>query len=374
MALRKILCQPVTKAFLAVSALFFLLDHFLFWAVVKSWHGLSWAELLRRWDAGYYAQIVRDGYTNKTFAFFPLYPLLVKIVWVPLSRIGDIPPQMVGATVSTALFLAAVFVFSKLHTAESAANGLRKMALLPETAAGWLVFLYSPASYVFHSYHTEALFLLLSLFALVLAERRRNVAASLTAGLCALTRIQGVFLAIAVAVQLSSQEKRLAYRIRTFLVSGVISAALFGLYPLYQYFKTGDALCFLHAQTAWNHPTSTLAIYLRTFVFANPWQNTNLGSILHHVFFVALVAAAGCLIRRSPAIFAYLILNLAVMPMEGEFVNAFRFGAVLFPALFALGDTAARKMSPVLLGLYMAFVVLVNHAVAYNYVIGRWAY
>jgi Gpi18-like mannosyltransferase len=367
---------PLTRRFLFIATAVFLVEHVVFWALLKSRLGLSWADLLIKWDAGYYSQIVTDGYQDKSYAFFPLYPLIVRGIWLPLSSVAAIPPQIIGALLSTLFFLTAVLLFSRLQATQEAPSSTTTNSgpLIPVTIWGWLFFLYSPASYVMHSHHTEALFLLLSLAALALAARGKVGWASVLAGLTALTRIQGVFLAVAVAVQLAANLPRWPLRLRTLLLSGTVSGAIFALYPLYQYMEVGDPLRFQRAQADWNHPTSTIAIYFKTFLLANPWQAATTGSLLHHLFFAALLLATVLFFRKNLAIFIYLLLNLCVMPMEGEFVNVFRFGAVLFPALFLLGDTARKTLPDWLIIALLGGLLLINHAVAYNYVITRWAY
>lgn len=66
-------------------------------------------------------------------------------------------------------------------------------------------------------------------------------------------------------------------------------------------------------------------------------------------------------------------LNLVVFPLQGEFVDCFRFGAVLFPALFALGDKLAAFPVWLRSGVLVGMLAL-NLAVTYAYAIGRWAY
>jgi hypothetical protein len=65
--------------------------------------------------------------------------------------------------------------------------------------------------------------------------------------------------------------------------------------------------------------------------------------------------------------------SVGVMLPQGDLGNAFRFGAVLFPALFAAGDWLASRpwwlRAPVVIG-----VLWLNHRVAHAFAIGNWAY
>lgn len=76
------------------------------------------------------------------------------------------------------------------------------------------------------------------------------------------------------------------------------------------------------------------------------------------------------------AVGAYVALSLAALFLQGEFVNAFRFLAVVFPAFFVLGDTAARlpRRTVVLQLMVLAALAVLNLHTAGNYIRGNWAY
>jgi hypothetical protein len=98
------------------------------------------------------------------------------------------------------------------------------------------------------------------------------------------------------------------------------------------------------------------------------------GSILHHVFFAALLSALWWLRSGARPCLIYVALCLGIMPMQGELVNAFRFGAVLFPALFVLGARVDAWKQPWQRWSLIGVMIVLNHWVAVNYVLNRWAY
>ena len=146
--------------------------------------------------------------------------------------------------------------------------------LAPRTSWGWFLFLYSPASYVFHSHHTESLFLLLSFLAFSYAAEGRAFGSGIGAGLSLLTRIQGVLVgptAAWLAARTAGENPLTSRRFWTVAaISGCFFAALLG----YEYAGTGDALAFMTAHHAWTHAHS-LAEVARTFWLGNPWQYPN---------------------------------------------------------------------------------------------------
>lgn len=248
--------------------------------------------------------------------------------------------------------------------------------LAPETLWGWLFFLAWPASWVFHSNHTEPLFLLLSFVAVVCARRGGWKSAAVLAGLCALTRNQGVFVAAAVALDGALRSpgdfKKRALR---FAASGAASFALFALWPAYQYAATGEATKFLWAQSQFGPLVKSFYEFVGTIWFVNSWQHPELWQThLHHVAFLALNGAGlALLFRREWALAAYVFLSLWSPLYLGQLENAFRYGAVLFPALFLFGDAARRLPAPVRWPA-LAALVLLNLIYTRYYALGEWAY
>jgi Gpi18-like mannosyltransferase len=340
------------------------------WTDINRVHWKSWNVLLNFWDSGWYSGIIQAGYNGPNFAFYPLYPLVVGV----LTRwFNFLQPQMVGTLFSTLLFcLTVAWLQRHSHRPE-----FRRVSLTPSTRWGWFLFLCSPASYVFHSHHTEALFLTLSLAAFVCKLNSKWILASILAGLCALTKNQGIFVAITIGLWSATDHKGSPIqRLGVFAASGLISSALFGLYPLYCYLKTGDALSFYSAQLHWRQEMSSHS-YLKALYFGNPWQNTNTGSLLRYTLFWILLAISTALLIRRNWLGVYCLLFVGVMPMSGEFVGTFRYASVLFPIWFYCGDRLSRSLSgqhPVFTYLLAAFIIALNILTTQSYALRRWAY
>ncbi|MCA1817448.1 MAG: hypothetical protein LC746_13850 [Acidobacteria bacterium] len=319
------------------------------------------------WDAWHYDLIIERGYFGHEWAFYPLYPLAVAL----LARATGLAsrPEIAGAIFSTLCFVAFCAAQSRLAPSDDA--GLK--AIKPAGVWGWLFFLLWPGSWVFHSHHTEALFLLLSFAALFASRTGRWKSAAVFAGLSALTRNQGVFVAVAVALDGALLQRDLRRRALVFSASGSISLLLFALYPAYQFWQTGDPLKSTHELAFWGS-VSTARGYVATFWFANPGQAWNGEHYLHHFFFFVLNAAAVVLLlRREFALALYALLSLWSLPYMGQLLNTYRYGAVLFPALFLLGDLTARLPLPTRLLLFGCLLYL-NYLCTRSYALGAWAY
>jgi hypothetical protein len=135
-----------------------------------------------RWDSVWFLTIADSGYGGgDRAAFFPLYPLLVRIGGV----LGS--PLVAAIAVSCAAFVVALAALHRLAVIEVGEEGARwtvlSLALFP--GALW-----------FSAAYSESLFLMVSVGAVLAARRRRWVLAGLLGALAAATRSAGVVLLV----------------------------------------------------------------------------------------------------------------------------------------------------------------------------------
>ena len=148
---------------------------------------------LDNWDAEYYLLIADRGYMHEqTLAFFPLYPMLMRVVSVPLSPLFLLlPPRSVylicGVCINMAAFsTAAVLLY--LLTMETTHH--RQLSLL--SAA---LFCLTPASVFMSAVYTESLFVCFSLAGMLSLQRSSSLFATLCFSLASSTRSNGTVLA-----------------------------------------------------------------------------------------------------------------------------------------------------------------------------------
>jgi Mannosyltransferase (PIG-V) len=142
-----------------------------------------------RFDSGYYLGIAAHGYgavSTGRLAFFPLYPLAIRIVSV-LTGSGVIA----GFLVSAAAFLAALVLLHRLTELELGRRAADATVLLLAL---------SPLSFFFTAVYTESLFLLLSVACVLAARQDRWRVACVLGALATLTRPTGILLAIALVL------------------------------------------------------------------------------------------------------------------------------------------------------------------------------
>ena len=151
-----------------------------------------------RWDAGWYLQIVTDGYrytpgdptVQQNIVFFPAFPMLMRAAGRLLGgdMIGYVAAGMVIST--TAFFAALVYVyaFARDRYGDEIAGG-----------AIWLLAAY-PFALFFSALYTESLFLLGAAGAFYHFSKQQFGRAAAWGVLVGLTRVNGAFLAVPLAV------------------------------------------------------------------------------------------------------------------------------------------------------------------------------
>ncbi|MBI5880195.1 MAG: hypothetical protein HZB53_21300 [Chloroflexi bacterium] len=155
-----------------------------------AWNGF--AALHARFDSGFYQMIALSGYSRDTAAFLPLYPLLVRAV--TLAACGWLPCTAIDAAFVVSNLCAlgatcAVFALARVDLDEPAA--LQALFYL-------LVF---PTAWFLTANYTEATFILLAATAFTAARRGRWGAAGVAGALAMLTRVTGLALFAALAVE-----------------------------------------------------------------------------------------------------------------------------------------------------------------------------
>ncbi len=306
-------------------------------------------DIWSHWDAGYYLQLVKSGYTfsgdltqsMSNMAFFPLYPYLVKaITWLVWgwtgNKVGDSLILAVGIVLSNLLFLAAMALLYRLAT--------RRLGLGPAAAkrATALIILF-PVGFIFSSFYTESLFFFLAVAGFSAALDRRWFWAGVCAGLVTLTRIQGIVVAFALfLVYLQQREWKLSALRADVLWLGLspllLAAHLFNLAQL-----TGSFFAPFVAQSAWGRNQYGFFEGLRLQLGGPVLDVFKIDAGLALVFLGFSIA----LLRRWPVkAFGVFSLLMTIAPIStGMLISESRFLLVIFPVFLLLGDLLENQWS-----------------------------
>ena len=194
-----------------------------------------------RWDSVWFLRIAEHGYGSAkggAAAFYPLYPATVAL----LGRVLFGHYVLAGILVSLAASFAAFLLLYRLAEERLGADGARRAVLY------LAVF---PFALFLQAVYSESLYLLLTLAAFMLAERRLFLAAGAVTGLALLTRPTAAALLPALALIAWHERDRLRA-----LASLAIAPLLFAAYPLYLWIAEDDPWQFLHAQRLWSRHLS----------------------------------------------------------------------------------------------------------------------
>ncbi|HBO10365.1 TPA: hypothetical protein DD448_00215 [Candidatus Collierbacteria bacterium] len=281
-------------------------------------------------DGTHYLRLAEFGYVDVgTQAFFPLYPAFISI-FGRLLHLSYFPVAIAVSLVTLTLSLVVI-------------------AYLWPRSRWWvtMVILLFPTAFYWGTIYTESLFLFLSLLFFLLLKRKSYWAAAVVAGLSSATRLVGVFLALALIVEVvtkrrlwrSAKPSDVVYLIFISLLS--LSGFLF--YMAFLNFRFGDPLMFLHVQTLFGAERSSdrlillpqvLYRYLQMILTVDPTTWVYQKIWLEIITFLGALALLFTQFRRhSAALLAYLLASLLLPTLTGTLSSVPRYVLVLLPYL-----------------------------------------
>jgi len=306
------------------------------------------------WDGAWYAEIATEGYGERapaSTAFFPLYPMLVK-----LGTVLGGGPALWGVTVSLVSTLFALFfvyrLCEKLHDARAA-------------RAATLCLAFFPTAFFLNAVYTEALFLALTAGAVWAALVRRDfLVAGLLGALAAATRNVGVLLLAPLFFEWARHRRGLGWR--GLLGIALVPAGLVA-YAAYLWARFGDPLVFARQQgDYWNRevsgPLATLGdarraagvgmeyvldpatLFLGTD--ATPaLEASNVLNLGFLVFFLVVALAGLFVLPPGLSVYAGVLVLLPVLTPSPRFplMSLPRFVLGAFPVFLVLGYFLSRS-------------------------------
>ena len=305
---------------------------------------LAW--IWANFDGRHFSDIVISGYRHFNFAFFPLYPLMIRILDYHLI----VDPPYVGIFISTAcLFLAMIMLYKiiKLDYKENIAH------------LSLLMLAFFPLSFFYHSMYSDSLFLLLSITSFYWARRGNWVLAGIFGGLVTLTRIAGIALLPALLVEWYLQNKGETNKIiknftkknilpflSKFLKTGFVALVLtsFGFlsYLVYLQVVYGDWLLFQKSMVAWRQhefvfPPQVVFRYLKIFVLVEKDLLVFWVAFLEFISMVVYFALTYFVAKRVRLSYAVLMFFILLLPtFTGTFAGMPRYILHTFPAFIGL--------------------------------------
>jgi hypothetical protein len=295
-------------------------------------------------DAWWYRSIALEGYVPRTaqqglpnYAFFPLYPLLVRAMGGEFALAGML---LSNVAFGCALILLGLVALRAGYTVEDAERTILLLAFFP-------------TSYFCSFPLPEAVFLALTLGSVLGALQGRWWLAGVCGGLAALTRVPGVLLLLPLGVVFLRHERS---RLQA-LWLGLIPLGV-GAFMTFLFVRTGNPLAFVAVQTHWQRKAGAFWTPLLSFlrdpsVVGEPWNLIGL-NVLAAVLLL-LVGIAFVRARRWEWA-SYTLASLLLPLSSGSLQSLGRYALVVFP-VYLWGAVAGRRA--VLDRLFLAGLVTV---------------
>ncbi len=321
---------------------------------------------LVRFDSWWYHNIVTQGYNmgdiatgaQGNVAFFPLYPMLVKVV---SAVIGNV--YVAGILVSNVALLIMLFYLYRLALEE----------FDRETAGRAVFYLAAAPTGVFLSaMYTESTYLLFVVMTFYYARRSRWFWAGLSGFLASSTRNTGILMAGVIGLEGMHQagvrflpptwavrellghvwrQVRLTFGAwRSLLAACMVPLGLIS-YMIYLQLVHGDALGFIHVQATWGRQVSTSGLMQ---LLPTTWRDLNIGPNLFAGQFnaIALLATLSTLvflpmliplaIKMRPAHVAFVGLTMLIPLTTGTTGSMDRYILMLIPSFLMLAHWGRR--------------------------------
>ncbi|HMT02724.1 MAG TPA: mannosyltransferase family protein [Burkholderiales bacterium] len=329
-----------------VSRLVMLYQYNLMNNILLHYHN-DFFKVMCKWDCEWYITIIKDGYdvyprlTPKfwhglaNWAFFPLYPYIVKIV----IFFTNTPPIATGVILNQIFIFMAFIVFYKY---------LKLFVDELNSRFGVLLLAFSPFSIYFASIYTEALFLLLSLSAFYLMRINKPILSAVCGGLLSATRPVGIMFSL---TYLYFNIKNNNKKYKTMLGFLLTTSGLL-LYMLYLYFHTGDALAFKHIQQKWGRVGFSTQWAMQLYLMIKDYHNSLM-------FLISCILSIYLFFDKhiEEAIFNLLCILPGVL--TGQMISEARFSGTLFTFYFGLVLLAknSRTLKLVFATLFLIFYI-----------------
>lgn len=292
------------------------------------WHGLIRGWTL--WDGENYLAIARTGYTFlgerwPNIAFFPLYPLLIRLV-APLTGFHY---EVAAVLVSQVSFCAALIVLYDLLSSDfDVSTAYRTTFCL----------LVIPTACFFAGGYSESLALALLITTVWAIRRQHWWLAGIAGMLLALSRLPGVLVGPIIALFYIQAQGWHWRSIRLPILASLLPAMGLGAFMLYQWQRFGTPFAFMLAQERWENHLSMPWVLPQAIIdhieIGRAWPNL----VMQGVFWLAFAVLGLLALRRLPLVYGLTAAAVLVPPYLSSWPwSISRHVLLAFPAFIVLG-------------------------------------
>lgn len=342
------------------------------WPAVSILRGSSksfepWTSVWLYWDSYRLQSIARYGYFGPKahfipdqVAFLPGFPVVLSVVHIVIRQ-WTVAGLLVSFVAGGIAVVALARICDNYYAPGAGSNAV-------------LFLVTSPASVFLALGYTESLFLAMSLSCWLAVRQGRWTTAVCLAGLAAFTRVNGLFLCVAVLIEiLRTGHGRRVRIIATFVLTLLPLAG----YEIYLWVRTGDWMAWQHAEVAgWQRQlTNPVIAFKATWTAAFGHEFAAVTSFPFQVEILAALAGlavtAVMLWRRRWAEAAYAGLTIAALTTSVWYESIPRALLLLWPLWCGLAAISVRH--PWIGHIYVALCIPVAVTIGLLYMNGSWA-
>ena len=313
-------------------------------------------DLPARWDAGWYLGIATEGYSyapdslrqyQQNIAFFPAYPMAIRYLSVLFGR----QVLWTGVIISLVSFFVALTYFLRLS----------RDLLKDEDQAVTAVTLLAayPFAVFFSAAYTEALFLLTLIGAVYHFHRNELWRAAMWGFLCGLTRPNGAFLSVVLALMAIAPGATAPGTLFRRLLAAASPGFGMLAFSAFIWNLTGNPFMWTLQNVAWGRTYRSLNSIVSDrfdFIAENGlygYASTQTIDMFYLLAVLLSLAAVWPVYRRFGIAFAALILITILPPMSaGGLLSMGRVTSILFPVFLWLGGAIPAQHRTAWLGLF----------------------
>jgi hypothetical protein len=332
-------------------------------------HKFYFLTIWYNYDGHHYVSIAQKGYEFIQYAFFPLYPLAIKLVSLPATLlVGDKLSIYIvaGLIINTLSLIGALYFMLQIARQLFDVDAGRRAAFL---------LLFFPSAIFLGAVYTESFFLFWVTGSFYFALKRNWLWASIFGAAAAGTRLVGIGMLLCLAIEFwlaYKNEWRTRWREALYLL---LVPASFVAYLFYQWAMVGNPVHFLEAQKAWGRAVDVSVFeslgkdFKRGFDFFN-FNETMIAPMYDGLAVVLGVVVAGVLAWKQMWSFALFTLMVTLISLaSGTTVGAVRYVIVAFPAFLLLGHWGRRQM---VFGFLLAFFTIFFSLLSIHYLNTWW--
>lgn len=307
---------------------------------------LRLASMLAQWDGGNYFQIIQNGYSREHFfAFFPLYPGIIKIF------VNVINPIIFGIVINI-VFLIVFLKFLQKYSRVQYPKQEKTIVLAVLTF---------PSAFIFLCLYPESLFLALTcLSAYLFFTKHEYLPAMVFASLASITRVQGIIFLALIIIWLLKLKISLTQKLTLSIFSLVPTLSFLVVQKIY----LGSYFGFIQSQTFWQR--------FQIPEFALQFDYFGLVAINNLVFVVfALVLFKYLSHKLTTFDRYYLLISLTFPFFTGSLDSYPRYLLSAYP-FFVLITYLIRK--PGIKYVYLSIVIFLQSVFLSLFVTGHWIF